>query len=163
MYYFAYGSNMSTRRLQQRVPSACVVGPGTLSEHRLQFHKVGRDGSAKCDAARSRRGGEVLPGVIYRIDPAHKPRLDAAEGLGHGYAQKQVQVRLPDASEISAFTYYATHIDPTLKPFDWYKEHVVRGAREHGLPALHIAAIAATIALADSDPLRHASELAIYR
>ncbi len=47
--YFAYGSNMSSRRLMDRVPSAQFVSIGKLGEHRLRYHKKSKDGSGKCD------------------------------------------------------------------------------------------------------------------
>ena len=50
MLYFAYGSNLSSARMAARVPSARVVARAQLPGHALRFHKVGRDGSAKCDA-----------------------------------------------------------------------------------------------------------------
>jgi gamma-glutamylcyclotransferase (GGCT)/AIG2-like uncharacterized protein YtfP len=163
MLYFAYGSNMSTTRLQQRVPSARPLSVALIKDHRLAFHKAGRDGSAKCDAVPTQQHDSVMYGVVFQIDAAHKPRLDAAEGLGKGYLQTTVVVRLPDGSEMSAFTYYATHIDPLLKPYAWYKEHVLRGATEHGLPHAYIEMIADIAAVEDGDPSRHVSELSIYR
>jgi hypothetical protein len=41
---------------------------------------------------------------------------------------------------MNAFTYIArtSHVDATLRPADWYREVVVAGAREHGLPAAWI-------------------------
>ncbi|MGB5672631.1 MAG: gamma-glutamylcyclotransferase family protein [Sedimenticolaceae bacterium] len=162
MLYFAYGSNMSTRRLQQRVPSACALQPAVLQGHRLTFHKVGRDGSAKCDAAPSRDDRDRVHGVLYRMDPRHKPRLDDIEGLGRGYEQKSVTVRLADGTESLAITFYATHVDPTLRPYLWYLEHVLRGARENRLPDHYQAAIALVQTVDDPDPHRHAMELAIY-
>jgi hypothetical protein len=30
--------------------------------------------------------------------------------------------------------YFATHIDSSLKPYHWYKEHVLRGVKENGFP-----------------------------
>ena len=44
---------------------------------------------------------------------------------------------------VHARTYQARpdKIDTTLRPFDWYKEHVLRGAREHGLPVAYVAGI----------------------
>ena len=35
--YFAYGSNMSTPRLQARLPHARPLGPAWLDGHRLAF------------------------------------------------------------------------------------------------------------------------------
>ena len=163
MLYFAYGSNLSVPRLRQRVPSARPLAVAVLDGHRLAFHKVGRDGSAKCDAALAPQDDATLYGVVYRIDARHKPRLDDAEGLGSGYQQKTVEVRHADGTRCSAFTYYATHIDPGLRPYPWYKEHVVRGARAQALPPAHIALIEAVETIDDPDPQRHQRELAIYR
>jgi gamma-glutamylcyclotransferase len=162
MLYFAYGSNMSVRRMQKRIPSASALTTATLDRYRLAFHKVGRDGSAKCDVLTSPRSDELVHGVLYRIAPRHKSDLDAHEGLGHGYAEKRVAVTRADGTRCDAFLYVATHIDAALKPFRWYREHVLRGAREHGLPAAYIARILATEVAEDPDAERHAIELAIY-
>jgi hypothetical protein len=64
---------------------------------------------------------------------------------------------------LEAFTYYATNIDPDLKPLDWYKEHVIRGARENELPIEYIRTIEAVDFVEDSDVERHDEELSIYR
>src|SRR5258706_268593 len=90
---FAYGSNMSTRRLCERVPSARVIGVGVLKGHKLCWHKVSKkDGSGKCDAALTDAGGAEVYGVLYEIALAEKPKLDSAEGLGAGYDEKDVVV-----------------------------------------------------------------------
>ena len=162
MIYFAYGSNMSTARLRQRVPSARALGVAVLHGHRLAFHKAGRDGSAKCDVALSTQPGDRVYGVIYAMHTRHRQRLDLAEGLGMGYEHKMVTVQLAEGNEASALTYRATHTDPALLPYRWYLEHVLRGAREHGLPDHYLATIAATNSADDPDPQRHLAELAIY-
>lgn len=163
MLYFAYGSNMSSRRLQARVPSATALGVAILERHRLAFHKTGRlDGSAKCDAELTGVPFHRVIGVLFDISPEHKALLDSAEGLGSGYARKTVCVRM-ESSLFDAFTYYATITDTTLKPLQWYKQHVLHGALEHGLPAEYIEAIRHVESIADENSARHESELAIYR
>jgi hypothetical protein len=57
MLYFAYGSNMSVSRLVARTPSAQPLGRCALRGHQLRFHKVGGDGSAKCDAFHTGNSG----------------------------------------------------------------------------------------------------------
>ncbi len=161
MLYFAYGSNLSVRRMCRRIPSARPLGPALLPGHRLAFHKVGRDGSGKCDAASSRRREDRVHGVLYWFAPQHKTVLDEHEGPG--YTQQQVVVTRRDGTRHAAYLYSATEIDANLRPFAWYLEHVVRGACEHRLPRRYLASLLATVAVADSDPTRHAAELAIYR
>lgn len=164
MYYFSYGSNMSINRLRDRVPSATKIGTGTLKEHKLKFHKVSnQDGSAKCDAEKTGNPDHIIYGVVYQIAAAEKPELDKIEGLGYGYDQKNVSIELQDGTIIAAFTYFATNIDSSLKPFDWYKKHVLRGARENDLPEEYIQKIQTIEMEQDTDKTRRERELSVYR
>ena len=160
--YFAYGSNMSTARIRRRVGSATVVSRALLPEHRLQFHKKGADGSAKCDIEHTHSPHDIVHGVVFQVHERDMQLLDRYEGLGNGYEKKPVTIHLPDGSTRTATTYYATHIDASLQPYHWYREHVLRGAREHGLPHEHIAVIEAVASIADPDERKHIEELSIY-
>jgi hypothetical protein len=163
MLYFAYGSNMSFRRLRQRAASARRVTVATLLGHELRFHKVGQDGSGKCDAYETGDERDAVIGVVFDIDDPDKSMLDAAEGLGHGYGEKNVGLLTPADKRLEALTYYALAVDPVLRPFDWYKQHVLNGAAEAGLPGEYIQyAIHGVESISDHDRMRHASELAIY-
>jgi gamma-glutamylcyclotransferase len=163
MLYFSYGSNMSTPRLARRIPSARAVAVASLQEHELRFHKVsGKDGSAKCDIVPTGKKSDFVHGVVFRIEAAEKPELDRQEGLGNGYEGKRVRVLTRDGETLEAATYYATRTRPGLKPYGWYKEHVLRGAREHGLPVAYVHAIERVDAVLDPDSARHARELSIY-
>ena len=158
--YFAYGSNMSSMRLKARVPSAAVIGTGVLRGHRLVFHKVSNDGSGKCDVTESE--SDDVMGVLYEINEIEKLALDRVEGLNHGYDEKAVNVQLASGEVVSAVTYFATNTDPGLRPYTWYKRHVLEGAREAKLPSDYTSEIEKISAIEDSDKLREASELAIY-
>ncbi len=162
MYYFAYGSNLSQRRLQQRVPSAKSIATCKLVGHQLRFHKAGRDQSAKCDACLSSDANDLVFGVLYEIIPEEKHALDLAEGLGSGYEIKTVSVQDNTGKFWDAFTYYATAIDPDLKPFSWYVNHVLLGAAEAGLPRAYIQTIENVESVEDPDPLRNAREREIH-
>ena len=164
MHYFSYGSNMSIKRLLDRVPSAKKVDIGILEAHELKFHKISnKDGSAKCDARETGKSEHYVYGVLFHISQEEKPELDRKEGLGYGYEQKDVLIKLDNGSVIEAFTYYATNIDPTLKPLDWYKEHVLRGARENELPEEYICVIETIESIEETDLERRDRELSIYR
>ncbi len=159
--YFAYGSNMLSRRLLARVP-AQPIGPAVLIGHELRWHKVGSDASGKCDVVPSRTAGQMVHGVLYRMAAEHKPLLDQIEGLGQGYDERQTVLQGPQGL-VRAWYYSATHIDAGLRPFDWYKAFVVDGAREHGLPADYIAALHAMPHETDPDPARAALNWALSR
>ena len=140
--YFAYGSNMSSLRLRLRTPSARALGIGRLPGHALRWHKLGRDGSGKCDIAESGEQVGGVWGVLYRIALAEKPILDRIEGLGIGYEEEEVRVETEDGP-VAALTYKAKpgRIDAQLRPLADYKRHVLLGAREHGLPMAYRRAI----------------------
>lgn len=160
LWYFAYGSNMSLRRLCTRVPSAQAIGVARLTQHRLVFHKVGRDGSGKCDIAPC-ASGEVH-GVVYRMAEHHKPALDACEDLGRGYAEKRVTVSTNDRTSFQVFTYAALLRDASLQPYPWYLRHVLVGAMEHRLPRSYCDMLASIATVEDPDPERSARELSVY-
>jgi gamma-glutamylcyclotransferase (GGCT)/AIG2-like uncharacterized protein YtfP len=162
MNYFAYGSNMSQRRLGDRIDCGSPLGIYTLARHQLRFHKAGTDGSAKCDAFYTGGLADAIHGVLYRIDRAGKSVLDRIEGLGNGYEEKVVEVADGTGSIVEAITYYATHIDDSLLPFHWYKQHVLVGAQETGLPPHYVAHIENMAATDDPDPLRQAKQLSLY-
>ncbi|MCK5070874.1 MAG: gamma-glutamylcyclotransferase [Desulfocapsa sp.] len=161
MKYFAYGSNMSVKRLQDRVPSAVPIGTFSLLNHKLIFHKHGRDDSAKCDAHHTHDPSDTVLGRLYEIDETEKSTLDHAEGLGNGYDEKIIRVFNIKYS-FKAVTYYATNLNDTLKPFTWYKQHVLVGAREANLPKEYINNIESIPAIEDSDKVREAEQLAIH-
>lgn len=160
--YFAYGSNMSTRRLRARIASADPIGTGVLHRYSLVFHKVGRkDGSGKCDLIECR--SDYVLGVLFEFDTCQKPVLDRVEGLGAGYAERIVKVETESGQTLSAYTYIATLTDPALQPFGWYKRHVLEGAMEAGLTSEYIARIKVVPADEDPDKQREMKELAIYQ
>ena len=82
-------------------------------------------------------------------------------GLGL-YDEKDISIILPHGEVAEAFTYFATHIDAALMPYHWYKEHVLRGAREHALPDEHITMIESVTSIPDPDHDNHITELSIY-
>lgn len=162
MKYFAYGSNMSLLRLQQRVPSAARLGAFVLKEHELRFHKIGKDGSGKCDAFRTNSIDDLVIGSLFEINEDEKEALDRAEGLGYGYSEKTITVQNDAGDTFEAFTYCATKTDSSLQPFSWYLNHVVIGAKETHLPAQYLAMIKSIESIEDPDKHRDSEQRAIY-
>lgn len=164
MFYFSYGSNMSSARLRTRIPSAKFVNVATLIEHKLQFHKLStKDRSGKCDAESTSNTVDYVVGVIFDISGDDETKLDKIEGFQSGYDKKIVKLETMSKNSVSATMYYATSIDRNAKPYKWYKKHVLIGAREHNLPADYIAHIDSIEALADPNTTRRDNELEIYR
>jgi len=163
MFYFAYGSNMSLRRIRQRVPSARKVSVAVLAQHKLKFHKRGsRDGSGKCDIVMTGQETDKVFGVVFDIDEGEKTALDAAEGLHNGYEIKEIALLALDGCRLQAFAYYGTDLDESLQPFHWYKNHVLQGALENGLPESYTAMIREVVSVDDPVGERHLAEMNIH-
>ena len=92
--------------------------------------------------------------------------LDREEGvhLG-GYARRSLRLRLPNGNRAEAMTYIAgePYIDAACVPFDWYRDLVVAGAREHGLPPEYVRELERTAAAPDPDPARAARTRGILK
>lgn len=159
--YFSYGSNMSTGRLGHRINSAVPLGVYRLPCHVLRFHKESTDGSGKCDAYFTADTNDCVQGVVYEISSTDKKKLDKIEGLGSGYTEKNVDVFGRDHRSICAFTYTALKINPLIKPYSWYMNHVLIGAREAGLSMEYIAFLASVPTINDPDTLRRDREFRI--
>ncbi len=162
--YFAYGSNMSFKRLKKRVKSAMPKGRGVLRCHCLKFHKVSKDSSGKCDIPPATES-DVVWGRLYHIDDKEEKRLDCYEGVGYGYGKKCVTVELDSGQTVRAMTYYVkddTKKNPSLKPYTWYIKHVLVGAKEACLPPDYIKKIEEVEADEDPCKKREAKELKIY-
>jgi gamma-glutamylcyclotransferase len=162
MNYFAYGSNMSLRRLAARVPSARFVATGRLSHHQLRFHKPSSDGSSKCDAYETGEPQNFLWGVLFNIAAQEVLALDEIEGRGVSYEQKWVAIETPDLSIIAAMTYCALITDASALPYSWYRHHLLIGAQEHELPEHYLQTLRHVDHQPDPNRLRQQQEMAIY-
>ncbi|WP_028203551.1 gamma-glutamylcyclotransferase family protein [Paraburkholderia nodosa] len=160
--YFAYGSNMSIRRLIARLPSARVVTTGFVTGYKLAFDKLSKkDGSGKCDCEHTGNVGDRVYGVIFSVVPGEREALDTFEGAGKGYAPLSVRVETATGG-VYALTYVATKKQPGLQPYHWYKQHVLVGAREANLPEDYVRAIEAVDSIDDPDSARTEKELRAY-
>lgn len=162
--YFAYGSNMHLGRLTHRVGEVKSHSLAQLKGYRLEFHKRGKDGSAKCDAFYTGNKKDGVFGVLIELDPSQKMRLDYFEGLGNGYNECVIDAKTATGT-IEAVTYTAQrqYIDPGLRPFEWYKLLVIEGAKQHGLPPRYISLIENMPHIDDPDPERDQKNCSILK
>jgi gamma-glutamylcyclotransferase len=171
---FSYGSNLDPARMCRRIASARVIGTSLLPGHDLRFHVRGiRDGTAKPDAFRTGDPQQGVLGVIYAIDPGELTRLDEIEG---GYTRRLHALKVrpirgdraakatPGSEPSVEFEAWSYHGRPDalaadLLPFDWYLQHVVRGALHHDFPGHYLDRLRRirTLASRDDDPGLRAS------
>jgi gamma-glutamylcyclotransferase len=124
-------------RLSERVGRVPVLGPACIHGRRLECNKHGRDGSGKANLVET--PGEMVWGVLYRLS-SHQ--LDALDGFEGGYTRAELEVHAADATH-RAWTYVSLRLTEDPRPFDWYKQLMLTGAREHGLPDAWLARLRA--------------------
>ncbi len=165
--HFGYGSNMLLKKLQndgckdkhRRCPTAEKKSNCKIKKHRLRFWKKSKDGSGKCYIEYTGNDEDVVYGVLFYIDEIDHGYLSREEGAtsqNSGYKEEKVSVITVDG-EVEAFTYTINgedKIDKTRKPYHWYKEQVVQGAKERGLPEGYIKKIDDVESIPDQDPER---------
>lgn len=163
MYYFGYGSNMLTARIQSRVPSAKPMHAALLKGACLRFHKRSRDGSGKCNIV-SGSSDEHVYGVVFDVSSANLHALDDAEQRGRGYERRSISVHSRNQT-VDAFAYVAqpTYVDDALHPYDWYHALVLAGAKEHDLPSPYVAQLGAVHSYPDPNRRRREKHAELLR
>lgn len=80
--------------------------------------------------------GDVTWGVLYEIDIQDLGTLDKVDS---GYKRIPVQVWKSDGKTVEAVTYVSTELTDEHVAYEWYKDLLIAGAREHNLPQDYIA------------------------
>jgi gamma-glutamylcyclotransferase len=133
-YYFAYGSNLSIGRLQERVGKVMHCGLATLEGYRFSFNKKGSDGTGKANIMPD--DSSTVEGAIYQLTEEQLNQLDRYEGAPKHYQRKNVFLTFPSGQKVEAITYVAQNhfISPRpLRPSVEYLNHIFNGARENHL------------------------------
>ncbi len=120
-------------RLWERVPSCYFLDRVQLPGFTLNYQVRGMDGSGKCNILETGNPADIVYGVVYEMLEKELPGLDAAEGESY---EKHELILMGDWDEHQAFAYIGkpSWLDEMLRPFHWYKEVVVQGARSRQLP-----------------------------
>lgn len=163
MLIFTYGSNMNIKRLQERVASARKFTNAYLNGYALVCNKVSKDGSAKANVTLSDNDENVVWGVLFVIDQNEKSLLDKAEGLGSGYDEKILTFYDTAGNEHLAQIYIADEkqTNSSLKPYDWYREYILSGAKQNGLPDSYIELLENLKFIVDTNTTRRNKNLAV--
>jgi cation transport regulator ChaC len=132
-YYFAYGSNMLTKRLQEpgRAPKAKIEFVGRLDNYELLFNKKSTDGSGKANIVR--KPGSCVYGVVFSITDEERKSLSDKE---KSYSAVDISLTRTDQEMnlAEAYTYISSQTSDSLKPHASYLDYCLKGAEEHKLP-----------------------------
>ncbi len=127
--YFAHGSNMDPRRIQDRCPGARDRRRATLPDHRLVFNKATNDFDGSASANLEAAAGEQVEGALYSVAERDLLRIDQIEGHPRHYTRRLHAVLEADGTKTIAWVYHATpeYVRGGLKPRRRYLEHLLAG------------------------------------
>ncbi len=140
--YFAYGRNMGARAMELVCPGHRFLGAAELPDHRLAFTRRSlRTGTGVADILPT--PGQRVWGALYELDDAQLAAIDEKEGAGWAYERRTVGV-IAAGEELEAFAYAVIAPDAAhVQPSGEYLRALLDGARERGLPADYVTALAA--------------------
>ena len=132
IYYFAYGSNMKHKQMEDRCKSAKFICRAYLENYDFVY-----DGCSK-----TRKGpvanvipkeGSIVWGGLWEIDCEDLERLDKCEGYPSTYDRNKVIVKDDNNKEYKVWVYLRDQKD-LGNPNSCYRSIVIQGARDCGLP-----------------------------
>ncbi|MHB1117926.1 MAG: gamma-glutamylcyclotransferase family protein [Minisyncoccota bacterium] len=134
MYYFAYGSNMLRKRIEDRVGTVADLGMGVLGKYKIKFNKQGKDGSGKTNIVPD-SDSRVL-GVVYELS---EEQLGILDGKEVGYKREPLPIEINGKfADIEVYIALANTINDNLLPTMEYLTHLINGAKEHGFPSEYV-------------------------
>lgn len=136
-WYFAYGSNMNTEQLENRIGRRGVSWKiACLPGYELVFDKPSCDGTGYANIRV--KAEATVYGVLYELTEPELRKLDAYEGVPRHYRREKIVAVLEDGERVVAETYIAVLTREVLRPSEGYLSRIIEGAEEHGLPADYI-------------------------
>lgn len=137
VFYFAFGSNMAREVFLGRRTMQCDVGdPAVLDDHRLAFTQPGLLGIEPSFANIERAPGEQVHGVVWELSEPEFERLLTTESPN--YEPYDVEVRGRRVGTVKARALRSRKVQVERPPSRRYQRLLVRGAREHDLPASYV-------------------------
>jgi len=130
MKYFAYGSNMTTSRLENRVGGVVDLGVFVLDDYDFNFNQIADDGSGYATIAAKK--GAIVEGVLYELSNEQMKVLDRYEGTSTRDYER-IKVKIHNTKDmINAITYIACKesVKERLKPRKDYLSFLIKGGQE---------------------------------
>ena len=130
MFYFAYGSNMNSERLRDRVGSVESGVKSILNGYEIRFDKISKktnSGRANLILSENTR----VEGVVFNLTEKQINDLDKNES---GYHRENLKIETEKGGD-EAVTYIAdtNMIKEGLQPEEEYLALILEGAKEYGL------------------------------
>ncbi len=133
MLHFAYGSNMHRDVMRRHAPTATSLGVAVLANYRFV---ITSDGYATVEPART----QTVLGVLWRLTPRDRARLDAWENIAGGLYRIEILAVRQGGCRHLALVYVARPRGEG-RPKAGYMELVIAAAVESKLPPGYIASL----------------------
>jgi gamma-glutamylcyclotransferase (GGCT)/AIG2-like uncharacterized protein YtfP len=130
--YFAYGSNMDQKQMNERCPGAELVGVASLKDYKLAFtiySPIRKCGCADVVAS----PGDVVYGLLYKLSDDELKKMDDFEG--HPIHYRRIEVRISTKNgEVPAYTYEVVTKQTGLVPSKEYLALLTGAAHKYQFP-----------------------------
>ena len=127
-YYIAYGSNLNTRQMGWRCPTAKKLHTAELGGYRLEFR--GSEGNAYATISPDEDG--KVPILLWEIQPEDERQLDSYEGWPRFYRKETIPIEIEGKTQ-DAMVYVMNDGHDLDLPSSRYWHTVWEGYEENGL------------------------------
>ena len=132
MYYFAYASGLSRKRMSERCPDAKPRFTATLPNFKLVFTGWSREWHGGVASIKPFKGEKVMGGV-YEVSEKDLRLLDKYEGYPNIYNHREVFVFPEEGEAVKAVTYIKVEQSEETKPSPEYVATIQQGYRDWGI------------------------------
>ena len=129
MKYFAYGSNLNKKQMQERCPDSKPLFTAVLPNYKLIFVGWSRQWKGAVASIKASRGDRVR-GAVYEISELCLQRLDKYEGFPQSYERLKVILFGEDDEAIEAVTYINAGQIQEGQPSKEYLAIIQQGLRD---------------------------------
>lgn len=125
--YIAYGSNLNLSQMEQRCPTARVIGTSEIKDYELVFRGSRYSAVATIEPCE----GSNVPILLWGIQPEDEKSLDRYEGYPNSYEKENMEIVL-NSSTVSAMVYVMTPGHELGIPSERYKISIEEGYMDAG-------------------------------
>jgi len=129
MRYFAYGSNLNKKQMQERCPDSKPLFTAVLPNYKLIFVGWSRQWKGAVASIKASRGDRVR-GAVYEVSEQCLRKLDRFEGYPQNYNRLKVIVFGEDDEAIEAITYIKAGQIEEGQPSKEYLAVIQQGLRD---------------------------------
>lgn len=127
IFYIAYGSNLNLTQMEQRCPTARVIGTSEIKDYELVFRGSRYSAVATIEPCE----GSRVPVLLWGIQLEDEKSLDRYEGYPNFYEKENMEIVL-NGRTVSAMVYVMTPGHELGIPSKRYKRSIEEGYMDAG-------------------------------